>query len=76
MNNLVVLDLYANGVVSYNVYSYSYGNLASTVRVIPPSIPIYLNFTYPTNNVLLPSPNLYAWDVLATVTDTTYSYYQ
>ncbi len=73
MNSLVVLDLHPNQAIAYNIYSYMYGNLASTVRVIPPPIPIYLNFTYPTT--VISYPNIYQWDFLAISTDTTYSYY-
>jgi hypothetical protein len=47
-DNLLILDLYYNGLDTnkgYDVYSFSYGNLASTIKVIPPVDPPYLTFT-------------------------------
>lgn len=47
-DNLLVLDLYYNGLDNnkgYDIYSFSYGNLASTIKVIPPVDPPYLTFT-------------------------------
>lgn len=47
-DNLLTLNLYYNGLDTnkgYNVYSFSYGNLASTIKVIPPTDPPYLTFT-------------------------------
>ena len=47
-DNLMILNFYDNGLISsrsYDVYSFAYGNLASTIKVIPPVTPPYLKFT-------------------------------
>ncbi len=47
-DNLMILDLYDNGLTSgrsYDVYSFAYGNLASTIKIVPPAVPPYLKFT-------------------------------
>lgn len=62
LNQLYVLDLYYNGDSSfpgYDIYEYSYGNLAQTVRIIPPAQTIYFNTTLPAaNNLIFSSKRL------------------
>jgi hypothetical protein len=53
LNSLVVLDLYLTAnAKGYSVYSFSYGSLASMVKIIPAPIPAYLSFNYPAYTAL------------------------
>lgn len=63
-DNLLILDLYYNGLDTnkgYDVYSFSYGNLASTIKVIPPFEPPYLTFTPSAFNSSLSLQDTYSW---------------
>ena len=63
---LYVLDLYHNGdstYPGYDIYEYSYGNLAQTIRVIPQAPSIYFNTTLPVAPSLTSSTNL-QWDMI------------
>lgn len=80
LDELVVLDLYPNNDASnpgYSIYEFSYGNLASTIRVIPPLPDAYLTFDYPTHTAVNnnPVPDRFQWDFLNVGTDTDYSSY-
>lgn len=77
LDNLIVLNLYSNGATTnraYDVYSFSYGNLASTIRVIPPAIPPYLTFTPPTyTSAVSASSSGFMWTYINTGTSATTS---
>ena len=63
---LYVLDLYHNGdstYPGYDIYEYSYGNLAQTIRVIPQAPSIYFNTTLPVAPSLTSSTKL-QWDMI------------
>ena len=63
-DNLLILDLYYNGLETnkgYDVYSFSYGNLASTIKVIPPVEPPYLTFTSSAFTSSLSLQDSYSW---------------
>jgi len=66
INGLVVVVYYPNSAgTAYNLYSFSYGNLATAVKVIPPTIPIYFTFTYPTGYTSMAADSsTYQWDFL------------
>ncbi len=77
-NELMVLDLFYNNYPAnpgYFVNEFSYGNLASTIRIIPPTPADYLSFSYPTYTTVISSPTRFQWDFLNVATDTTYSHY-
>jgi hypothetical protein len=60
----MVIDLYDNGAASnrgYDIYSFSFGNLASTIKVIPTATPPYLTFTPTTFTSSISSPSQYLW---------------
>lgn len=67
LEELVVLDLYYNGDSSdpgFNIFEFSFGNLASTIRVVPPTIPSYISFSYPTNTDVQSSTDNFQWNFL------------
>lgn len=59
----MVLDLYSDGAVNlgYNIYQFSYGNLASTIKVIPVASLPYLTFTPSTFSSSKASSSQYQW---------------
>ena len=66
IRKLFVLDLYDNANLNYpgyDIYEYSYGNLAQTIRVIPPTRSIYFNTTLPASISTVTSPNRLQWDI-------------
>ena len=79
LDNLIVLNLYDNGLASspgYDLYSYSYGSLASTIKVIPATAPSYLQFTPSTYTSSVISSSSFSWIYIntgssATVTNIT-----
>jgi len=67
LNQLYVLDLYYNGdstYPGYDVYEYSFGNLARTIRVIPPVPSIYFNVTLPASSSSVSSPKRLEWTMI------------
>ena len=63
-DNLLILDLYYNGLDTnkgYDIYSFSYGNLASTIKVVPPVDPPYLTFTPSAFTSSLSLQDSYSW---------------
>jgi len=76
-DDLIVLNLYSNGATTnqgYDVYSFSYGSLASTIRVIPPSLPTYLSFTPPTStSSIFASSSNFMWTYINTGSSATTS---
>jgi hypothetical protein len=63
-DNLIVLDLYDNGNSTdhgYFVYSFSYGNLASTIKIVPAAIPAYISFPPPTSTSHVAYPSAFEW---------------
>lgn len=63
----MLLDLYYNGDASnpgYSIYEFSFGNLASTIRVIPPVRSDYLSFSFPTNTYHAQRSSRFQWDFL------------
>jgi hypothetical protein len=59
------VNLYLNASTqSYNIYSFSYGSLATAVKVKPPKIPIYLSFDYPGTMTTVEDSSTYIWDYL------------
>jgi hypothetical protein len=76
LEELIVLDLYANGDATYpgyNIYEYSYGNLASTVRVIPPPPSDYINYNLPSATTTLTSSTKLEWDQLSVSATTVFT---
>ncbi len=78
-DNLYVLNLYNSSSASgYDVYSFSYGSLASTIKIVPVVTP-YLTFT-PTNfTSTVSSSSLYQWFYVysnASVTNSTITAYR
>lgn len=74
LEELVVLDLYYNGNSAdpgYNIYEFYFGNMASTIRVVPPVPANYLYFTFPTNTYNAQSSSRYQWDFLNTAAGNT-----
>lgn len=72
----MVLDLYANADATYpgyDIYEYSYGNLASTVRVIPPSPSDYISYYLPNATTTLTSDTQLEWDQLDVSTNTIFT---
>lgn len=59
----MVLVLYSNGAanIAYNIYQFSYGNLASTIRVVPAAAPSYLTFTPDTFSSSVASSSQFQW---------------
>ena len=67
LNQLFVLDLYFNSdstYPGYDVYEYSFGNLAQTIRVIPPAPSIYFNVTLPSSSSVVASYFLLEWTMI------------
>ena len=68
--SLTVLNLYDNGQATaanrgYYVYSFAYANLASTFKVVPPTVPAYISFTTPSGTVSK-EPSSFQWLFMAT----------
>jgi hypothetical protein len=75
-DSLYVLDLYDNGSTSnkgYDIYSYSYGNLASTIKVIPAATPAYLTFTPSVFTTFTTSASSFGWIYLNSAVSSTAS---
>jgi hypothetical protein len=72
LSSLVLLNLYDNGITGargYDIYEFSYGNLASTMKITPPTTNYYIDFTPPNSN---PStfPNALDWTYIDTSSGT------
>jgi hypothetical protein len=69
LDGLVVLNLYDNGLTTnkgYDIYSYSYGSLASTIKVVPVAVPSYLTFTPSTYTSSVISSSSFSWTYINT----------
>lgn len=74
VDGLIVLDLYDSGSTSspaYDIYSYSYGSLASTIKVVPSPVPPYLKFTPSTYTSSFISSSSFSWVYINTATTAT-----
>lgn len=74
-----MLDLYYNGDTNYpgyDIYEYTYGNLAQTIRVIPPPPSEYINIPLPTSTSTTESPNRLSLDIMDVNTNSIYYRYQ
>jgi hypothetical protein len=52
--------------LSYDVYSFSYGSLASLVKIVPPEEPTYLTFTPPASSTVFANSPDFTWIYLTT----------
>jgi len=79
VNNLVVLNLYDNQLTAakgYDIYEFKYGNLASTIQIVPPTHIYYIDFTSTSISTPTVSTDRYDWIYLdSTTTSTTLKYY-
>lgn len=80
LEELIVLDLYFNQYTSggstisgYDIYEYSYGNLASTIRIIPPAPTDYINYNLPAATTTLTSTTTLEWDQLTVTANTVFT---
>lgn len=53
-NSLVILNLYTVGTTEH-IYEFTYGSLASIVKIVPPPIPSYINYTIPASTTAFSS---------------------
>jgi hypothetical protein len=63
------LDLYSDLTsvdLSYDIYSFAYGSLASLIKVIPPTEPTYLTFTPPISATAFVDNPAFTWIYLTT----------
>lgn len=68
-SGLTILDLYSDPTsidLSYDVYSFAYGSLASLIKVIPPPEPTYLTFTPPATATVFTANPGFTWIYLRT----------
>lgn len=67
-SGLTILDLYPDNTgsdFSYDIYSFSYGSLASLIKVIPEVEPTYLTFTPPASSTAFADNPDFTWIYLA-----------
>ena len=68
-SGLTILDMYSDltsSDLSYDIYSFAYGSLASLIKVIPPEEPTYLTFTPPASSTPFVDNPAFTWIYLTT----------